>query len=203
MHAKAHLKPKLHRAQIVRRNVAKAGILQPNKLFPKPWHVLREAERGQLGKKPFAEAVYQFLVRNYFIHAEYYRLRSGVIEQLRKAIESQPQRYSFRCGMRAGHGQDRSRVFIWFPCGALGGYVCYRFAAHGLERGYGQYGVSVHVKFGMVNVVRRAAGLAYRLQRGCFGNRLRFGPLRRGAVYGYAECAVRHEQLRFLPYVHA
>ena len=55
----------------------------------------------------------------------------------------------------------------------------------------------------MVNVVRRAAGLAYRLQRGCFGNRLRFGPLRRGAVCSYVECAVRHEQLRFLPYVYA
>ena len=203
MHAKAHLKPKLHRAQIVRRNVAKAGILQPNKLFPKPWHVLREAERGQLGKKPFAEAVYQFLVRNYFIHAEYYRLRSGVIEQLRKAIESQPQCYSFCCGMRAGHGQDRFRVFIWFPCGALGGYVCYCLAAHGLKRGYGQHGVIVHIEFRMVNVVRRAAGLAYRLQRGCFGNGLRFGPLRRGAVCSYAECAVRHEQLRFLPYVYA
>ena len=132
MHAKAHLKPKLHRAQIVRRNVAKAGILQPNKLFPKPWHVLREAERGQLGKKPFAEAVYQFLVRNYFIHAEYYRLRIGIVEKLGIILKPEPQRGRVGRGVRKGRCGHCSRVFIWFPCGALGGYVCYRFAAHGL-----------------------------------------------------------------------
>ena len=187
MHAKAHLKPKLHRAQIVRRNVAKAGILQPNKLFPKPWHVLREAERGQLGKKPFAKARDKLLVRNYFIHAEYYRLRSGIVEKLGILLKSQPQFGRVGRGVRKRRRQYRSRVFVRLPCNALCGYVCYRFAAHGLQRGYGQHGVSIHVKFGMVNIIRRAAGLAYRLQRGCFGNGLRFGLLRRGAMYGCAE----------------
>ena len=132
MHAKAHLKPKLHRAQIVRRNVAKAGILQPNKLFPKPWHVLREAERGQLGKKPFAEAVYQFLVRNYFIHAEYYRLRIGIVEKLGIILKPEPQRGRIGRGVRKGLCGHCSRVFIRLSCNALCGYVCYRFAAHGL-----------------------------------------------------------------------
>ena len=45
-------------------------------------------------------------MRNYFIHAEYYRLRIGVIEQLRKAIEPEPQRG------RVGRGSAESWCFL-------------------------------------------------------------------------------------------
>ena len=78
-----------------------------------------------------------------------------------------------------------------------------RFTAQTIQNGNGQCGFFIGVDLHRFAQIRRAAGLAYRLQRGCFGNGLRFGPLRRGAVHARAECAVRHEQLRFLPYVYA
>ena len=197
MHAKAHLKPKStvpKLSAVTWRKVAFCSRISFSLSLGMSSGGARRL--GALSPKP----VYQVLVRNHYPR-RVIASASGAIEQLRKKlIQSQPQ-VLFLSAAGKADGQAPLPVFIWFPCGALVvmsaiASWCMAFSA---DTG-SMVLVSMLNSHGQYNT--RAAGLAYRLDRGCLVNLGRVLAVC-GGVYVVLNVLSVMNSSCFLPYVYA